>query len=76
MALPERKPGKLSRGGTDELLCLMVVAPMLRHNIYWQVEPELFSHDAEGSGGTAVVSAKIDQKLANELWRISDVKGS
>ena len=63
-------------GVTDELLCLMVAAPMLRHNIYWQVEPELFSHDAEGSGGTAVVSATIEQKLANELWRISDVRGS
>ena len=58
------------------MLCLMVVTPMLRHDIYWQVEPELFSHDAEGSGGTAVVSAKIEQKLANELWRISDVRGS
>ena len=44
----------LSRDGVDGMMCLMVTAPMLRHNVYWPVEPVLYSHDAEGSGGTAV----------------------
>jgi len=39
--LPERKPGPLSKGGQDELLCLLLVAPLLRHNIYWPVEAVL-----------------------------------
>ena len=53
---------------------MLLVAPLLRHNVYWPVEPELFSHDAERSGGTAVASTKIEQKLTNELWRGSDVR--
>ena len=35
-----------------------------RHNCYWPVEPTLYSHDAEGSGGSAVAEAPIAPSLS------------
>ena len=73
--LSENVEGVLSKGGRDEMLCMTLAAPLLRHNMRWPVSTTLFCHDAEGSGGSAICEAEISEGLADELWRTADVRG-
>ena len=68
--------GRLGVRARDELFIMMASAPCLRHNMRWPVHEEVFSHDAEGGGGSALVSAKVSEGFRDELWRCADAKGS
>ena len=63
-ALPEKKPGRLSATSQEELLSMILVAPLLRHDMRWPVHDRIFAHDAEGAGGSAVVP-----RAASRSWR-------
>ena len=57
--LPERKRGQLSNNSRDELFVMMVLGPLLRHNLRWPVSQTPYALDAEGNGGSAIVEAPI-----------------
>ena len=73
--LPVRTDGRLGKGARDELFVMMLLGPLLRHNLRWPVSTQVFGHDAEGNGGSAICEATVDSRLAEELWRLARFNG-
>ena len=65
----------LPPGVRDELLGLALCAPAARTMLDAPVLPRLLAHDAEGSGGGALVEASLPRGVAEQLWRFSDQRG-
>lgn len=73
---PSRGTHQLSAESRDELLMLTLIAPLLRCDMRLPVKETLYAFDAEGSGGTAIVSAPLSQPAAEEIWRFADLHGA
>lgn len=73
---PNRGSHRLSAESRDELLMLTLIAPLLRADMRLPVREKLFAFDAEGSGGSAIVSAPLQQAAAEEIWRFADLHGA
>lgn len=73
-ALPEKEGRGLAASGREEFLSLFLMAPLMRSVMRWGVSNVLFASDAEGSGGSALVSKTTTQEFAEEVFRYSQVK--
>lgn len=72
---PMKKGRRLSYTSTDELITVLVSAPLFRTGIRWPVETVVHASDAEGSGGAGVCEASLHPAAAEDLLRFVDING-
>eukprot|EP00971_Amphidinium_carterae_P056070 1105809-Amphidinium_carterae.1 len=65
---------ELSMASRQELLMLVVVAPLMLTDLKTPMCPNMFCTDASPSGG-GVVSGHVGQEVAVELWRRKAIRG-
>ena len=75
-AMAEAGRGRLRRSSLDELMLLVLTAPLAYVDMRAPVCCKVFAHDAEGEGGQAIVEAELPPAAVVELWRFTDCRGS
>lgn len=74
--LAERQGVVMEKVGREELFTLIVLAPLMRSSMRWQVGDKLYGSDAAGDGGTAIVECRVEKEFAEELYRYIATKGA
>eukprot|EP00438_Fugacium_kawagutii_P034033 Skav222219 [mRNA] locus=scaffold552:275929:282761:+ [translate_table: standard] len=72
--IPPNETFCLSRQSRCELQLLATLGPLAQSDLRAKYSENLFSTDASNQGG-AVVSARVGQKVSEELWRHSEQRG-
>ena len=60
----------------DEFAMSAVLLPLAHGQLRLPFRGRLWSHDADGSGGTAAGWAALSEEFLEELWRFADGKGA
>ena len=75
-AAPRTGSITLSAEARGELLALVLEGPFLRSDLRLQVSKEIYSFDAAGRGGIAVVKESLPQRAVGDIWRYADLRGA